>query len=186
MDFRACFSDSFVGFMRDCRLCYWESREFYFILHAMAYAHRAELEFWRRIDIDLVLQSLETYEPSRGDDDPDDIAFLHVRIGDHLFMRQHDERNAVMLSELPPEVRPGDAGETADWIVAELERRGDVESAEYAARDGRKCGQAAMNMLAVAELSATGQPALDPHASDAHEIRARRVAENSRLPQGRI
>jgi hypothetical protein len=126
--------------------------------------------------VELVLGALEMYEPSRNGDDPDVVAFFHERLADHLFMRQHDERNAAMLSELPPEVRPRDACETADWIVTELERRGDVENAEYAERDGRTCGEAAMNLLAVIELSAMGKPALDPHAHDAHELRARRVA----------
>jgi hypothetical protein len=96
-------------------------------------------------------------------------------------MRQHDERNAAMLSELRPEARPDGAYETAHWIWTELERRGDIENAEYAEyaeRDGRKCGEAALNMLAVVELYAMGKPAMDPHAHDAHELRARRVAEH--------
>jgi hypothetical protein len=42
----------------------------------MPYAHRPEWGFWRRVNTELVLTALETYAPSRDDDDPDEVAFF--------------------------------------------------------------------------------------------------------------
>jgi hypothetical protein len=178
--FSSQFIADFTGFMRDCRFRYGESRSFSNILLAIAYAFRPRTEFWERLDLALVVNALESYIPNRASDIADDVEFLHERIADHLYMRQHDERNAAMLAALPPEKRPARADETADWICAELERRGDIESFEYAERDGRKCGQAALIHLAVMEAAAKGETVLDPDAEFAHELRAKALAEAAR------
>ncbi|RQS56877.1 hypothetical protein DID96_37040 [Burkholderia sp. Bp8963] len=174
------FSSQFIadltGFMRDCRFRYDESRSFSNIMVAIAYAYRPHVEFWERLDLALVVTALESYLPNRASDNADDTEFLHERIADHIYMRQHDEHNAAMLAALPPESRPVGAAETADWICAELERKGDIESFEYAERDGRKCGEAALIHLAVMEALAKGQTVLDPDAEFAHELRAKALA----------
>jgi hypothetical protein len=182
-EFRQKFVNQFVGFMRDCNFHYAASRSHSNILCGIAYCHRPSVQYWERLTTALVVEALESYMPTQSTDHPDNVAFLHERITDHLHMRRHDERNALMLAALPVSARPKDAAETADWICAELERLGDEENLEFAETDGVKCGEAALLHLAVLE-SATGDNRMfDPHADYAHELLAQ--AKISALRSGK-
>jgi hypothetical protein len=180
-EFRQKFVTQFVGFMRDCNFHYAASRSHSNILCDIAYCHRPSVQYWERLTTALVVEALEAYMPTQSTDHPDNVAFLHERITDHLYMRRHDERNALMLAALPLDARPKDAAETADWICAELERLEDEKNLEFAETDGATCGEAALIHLAVLE-SATGDiRMLDPHADFAHELLAQAKTSAARF-----
>jgi hypothetical protein len=161
-EFRQQFVTSFVAFMKDCNFHYGLSRSHSNILCALAYCYRPSAHYWEQLTTALVVEALETYMPTQSSDQADNVAFLHQRIADHLYMRQHDEKNALLLATLKPKKRPRNAEDAADWICAKLERMGDQEHLEYAERDGATCGEAALLHLAVIE--ANDNRMLDLHA----------------------
>ncbi|MEI6001998.1 hypothetical protein H3V53_34175 [Paraburkholderia bengalensis] len=177
-EFRQKFIDDFVDFMNRCNFHYAASRSFSNILCDIAYCYRPSIRYWERLTTALIIEALETYMPTLGTDHPDNVSFLQERIADHLYMRQHDERNALLLATLPAATRPENAEEAADWICEELERIGDEEHLEFAERDGAKCGEAALIHLAVLETGANDNRVLDPHADYAHFLLAQAKASS--------
>ena len=183
-EFRNAFVTQFVAFMKECNFHYEKSRSFSSIYAGIAYCYRPSIRYWERLTLAHVAEALEAYLPTRTNEpvhDLDQFLFRCKRIEEHLYMRRHDERNALMLAALPVEARPKCAEKAAHWICLQLKRMGDQESLEYAERDGAKCGEAALIHLEVLEAATTDNPVLDPHAEDAYELLAQATISSARF-----
>jgi hypothetical protein len=149
------FCEDLIAHMRARGLAGKQARTPSYVLDALVSVSRPIEHFWAPIDVDLVMEALNKLgrEVPRTFEDYQGQTHLRQRIADHIFMKQHDERNAQMLARLPIDSRPSDASSATVWICTELERRGDILNLEYAEVDGRKCGRAALQHLAFLETA---------------------------------
>lgn len=173
-NFRTRFISDFVSYMRDCAFTVDEAYAYSSIVYALAISYRPLPNFWRNLDIDIVVTALSVYAPQQSFKTRDayrEYTETMQDIGDHLFMNQHDELNAELLAQMPKAERPGDAWAATDFIYTELENRGDVKNFEYAQRDGYKCGRAALAHLARLEAAANEKAVLSIDAQCAQDVR---------------
>jgi hypothetical protein len=154
--------DALCSYMRDCGM---EASHLAGMTLALAleYVYQPAPTFWREFDIAFVLNAMDQHIPdwrtvvnrktaNRADELAREIEGL---------LRQHafDESNAERIRALPADERPCDATSASDWIHAELTRRGLHEDAVFAARDGNRCGEAALEILHCLEQTQKGIPA---------------------------
>ncbi|WP_343654386.1 hypothetical protein [Paraburkholderia caribensis] len=71
-------------------------------------------------------------------------------------MNAFDESNAERLLAVQKDQRPSDAATALEWIHAELTRQGLHDDAANAARDGYRCGEAALEIIYCIEQAAKG------------------------------
>lgn len=174
------FTEDFVTFMSACGFSLKDASAPFNVSLALEASYRPSPDFWRSLDLRSVQEALNVFA-QRFHAAPGFPAFsdsLAKEIGDILFMNQHDERNADLLSQLSPADRPRDSESASGWICAELLRRGAHGEFEYAQRDGKRCGEAALEQLAVVEAAAQGQP-LKRYQSEVAEICRRAFANRA-------
>ena len=177
-DFRTRFISDFVSYMRDCAFTVDDAYSYSNIVYALAISYRPLLDFWRKLDTDIVVTALSVYAPLQSFNTHSayrEHAETMQDIGDYLFMNQHDELNAELLAQLPKSNRPDEAGSASDWICEEHERRGDIKNFEYAQADGYKCGRAALAHLARLEAAANGKAVLSIDAKCAQDVRKQAI-----------
>lgn len=183
--FREQFIGDFVSYMRDCGLTPEEAHSYSYVVYALAASYRPFPNFWRKLNTDIVVEAVNAYtsrEPVEMSAEPAEHAEWEQDIADHLFMNQHDERNAELLARMAAADRPKDAWSATEWILEELKRQGDIENLEYAERDDYKCGRAALGHLARLEAAANGKAAMTNDARLAQDFRKRAMANDSRRP----
>ncbi|MBK5148590.1 hypothetical protein IQ285_12950 [Burkholderia sp. R-69608] len=149
------FCEDLIAHIRARGLAGKQARTPSYVLDALVSVSRPIEGFWASIDVDLVTGALDEFGRNvpRTVEDYQRRTRLRQRVADHIFMKQHDERNAQMLARLPTDSRPCDSLSATVWICTELERLGDIVNLEYAEVDGRKCGRAALQHLAFLEAA---------------------------------
>ncbi|MFP3588531.1 hypothetical protein SCB29_33590 [Paraburkholderia sp. SIMBA_055] len=75
-----------------------------------------------------------------------------------LEINAFDEANAEMLGSLPTHKRPPDRTSATDWICAEYRRKGETTRLLLAQMDGKRCGEAALEVLRCIEDARAGKP----------------------------
>jgi len=184
-EFRKQFIYDFVSYMRDCAFTQKQAYSYSYIVYALAASYRPLPDFWRKLDTDFVEEALNAYtaqDPIETYPDQEDHSAWKQSIADHLFMHQHDERNAELLAQIPTADRPNDPWAATELILEELKRRCDIENLEYAERDDYKCGRAALGFLARREAAANGKAAPTNDAWLAQDFRKRAMTNYPRQP----
>ncbi|TAL98800.1 MAG: hypothetical protein EPN73_02290 [Paraburkholderia sp.] len=69
-----------------------------------------------------------------------------------------DEANAEMISALPLHDRPSDRASASEWICSEYRRKGQMTELAFAQRDGKRCGDGALDALKCLEDTKAGKP----------------------------
>jgi hypothetical protein len=115
-----------VAFMVDCK---WKDSDVNAsTLHlAFEYAYQPLPRFWRDFDLVTVIEAVsECFPEWRPTVQARNQAAAEVlrEVEEFLHMNAADEANAEIMMALPPQVRPTDEQAAADWICAELEKRG--------------------------------------------------------------
>ena len=70
-----------------------------------------------------------------------------------LQINAFDEANAGMIGALPVRERPADRASASEWICAEHRRKEQTAELAFAQRDGKRCGEGALNVLEFLEMA---------------------------------
>jgi hypothetical protein len=147
-----------VDFMVDCK---WKDSDVNAShLHlAFEYAYQPLPRFWRDFDLATVVEAVSESFPewrSAAQARKQTAEEVLREVEEVLHMNAADEANAELLMALPPRVRPTDEQAAADWICAELEKRGLESELRFAERDGWRCGERALEVAHSLEQATLG------------------------------
>lgn len=147
-----------VSFMVDCK---WKDSDVNAShLHlAFEYAYQPLPRFWRDFDLATVIEAVsERFPEWRSATQARNRTAAEVlrEVGEVLHMNAADEANAELLMALPPLVRPTDEQAAADWICAELRKKGLESELRFAERDGWRCGEGALEVVRSLEQASLG------------------------------
>lgn len=152
-------ADALVGYLRDCKMKASDLVSMNLAL-ALEYVYKPELRFWREFDISFVTDALDRYMPNWREG----VSHTATNAADELVketedllrLNAFDESNAERLLALPADARPSDSTSAFEWIHSELTRHGLHDDAAYAARDGYRCGETALEIIYCLEQAAQG------------------------------
>ncbi|WP_244283856.1 hypothetical protein [Paraburkholderia caballeronis] len=147
-----------VSFLIDCGMKDADVNPSHLSL-AFEYAYEPLPRFWRDFDLATVMDAISARFPdwrSAAQARTQAPAEVLREVEGILYMNAADEANAEMLMALPLRVRPTEAQAAADWIVAELEKRGLESERQLAERDGWRCGERALEVVRSLEPVAKG------------------------------
>jgi hypothetical protein len=150
-----------VAYLRDCKMTATEIVPMNLAL-ALEYVYQPETRFWRELNISLVTDALELHLPNWRDAvnqvTADAAEGLVKEIDDLLRMHAFDESNAERLLAVEEDERPSDAVSASGWIRDELTRLNMHDDAAYVARDGYRCGEAALEIIYCLKQASKGLP----------------------------
>jgi hypothetical protein len=117
---------------------------------AAEYVYQARPRFWREIRVSHFIAAVDRRFPNWRDAlkmKNGGEALLIDDIEEFLCIQAFDEANGEMMLALPPSKRPKDRCSAFEWIFTELTQRGMKEELDFALRDERRCGEAALEVL---------------------------------------
>lgn len=148
-----------LAYLRDCKMAASHLTSMNLAL-ALEYVYRPEARFWRDFNISLVTNAMDQHIPNwrhvvnqKTANAADD---LIKQVEEALRAYEFDEANAERMLSLPTNERPFDRASAFEWIYTELTRLGQHEDAAYAARDGHRCGEAALEVVYCLERANKG------------------------------
>lgn len=152
-------ADALVSYLRDCKMKAPDLVPPNLAL-ALEYVYQPNLTFWREFHISLVIHALDRYLPNWREA----VSHTATNAADQLIkeieslLRSHafDEANAERLLAVHGSERPSDRVQASEWIHGELTRQGLHDDAANAARDGYRCGEAALEITHCLERAANG------------------------------
>jgi hypothetical protein len=151
-------AETVVSFMVDCGLKDADVNPSHLSL-AFEYAYKPLPRFWRDFDIATVIKAVSARFPDwrsavRTHNQTAEVVLREVE--DILRCHAFDEANAEILMALPLQARPTEAQTATDWICAELRKKGLESELRFAERDGRRCGEGALEVVHSLEQAASG------------------------------
>ena len=75
-----------------------------------------------------------------------------------LRVNAFDDANAELIGALPVHERPVDWTSASEWICSEYRRKGQMAELAFAQRDGKRCGDGALDVLKCLEDTKAGKP----------------------------
>ncbi|SKC93246.1 hypothetical protein [Paraburkholderia hospita] len=153
--------DALVAYLTDCQF-----RESQLTVGNVVMAVEAVYEphprFWRDFSLTCVVDAIARVFPDRKPSEskaPRRSAKSLMRdLEEILKLNAFDEANAEMLGALPTHKRPADRTAAADWICAEYRRKGQMTESMVAQIEGKRCGDAALEVLKCIENARAGKP----------------------------
>lgn len=149
--------DALYDYLTDCRFTEKQVNTGIPLL-ALEYVYRPHPRFWRDFDIaylvDAVTRHLPDWQNAANRGTERSSATMLKEVADTLKLYAFDEANAEMIQSLPAQERPADRHSAFEWISSELTKRGLTAEREYAMRDGRRCGEGALQVVRCLEAAA--------------------------------
>ncbi|REG50884.1 hypothetical protein B0G80_7349 [Paraburkholderia sp. BL6669N2] len=127
---------------------------------SLEYAYKPLPRFWRDLDPTTVVEAISERFPnwrSAAQDDEQNPANVLLDLEAIVYCNALDEANAEMMMALPLPARPKTGAAAAEWIFAELRKRGLAIELIFAQRGGNRCGEAALEVLHCLEHAAMGK-----------------------------
>jgi hypothetical protein len=147
--------DALVGYLKDCQFSESQLNVGNLVM-AVEAVYEPHPRFWRDLNLmcvfDAVARVFPDWTPSGRNKS------LVPGVEEVLELNAFDEANAEMLGSLPQHQRPEERVSAADWICAEYRRKGQVKELQLAQMDGRRCGEAALEVLSCIENARAGKP----------------------------
>ena len=151
--------DALVDYLRDCKMKASDLVPMNLAL-ALEYIYQPRLTFWREFDISLVIHALDKYianwRETVNQPESNEAEGLLKEVEEILRLHAFDESNAERLLALHGGDRPSGRAQASEWIHAELTQLGLHDDAAYAARDGYRCGEGALEIVYCVEQAAKG------------------------------
>ncbi len=128
---------------------------------AMDYVYQAHPRFWRDFSptfvADAVVRVFPDWKSAAGKASRR-LKRLLVGVKEVLELHAFDEANAELIGSLPVYERPTDRTSASEWICSEYRRKGQMAELARAQRDGKRCGDGALDILACLENAKAGKP----------------------------
>ncbi|BEU27465.1 hypothetical protein [Paraburkholderia sp. 22B1P] len=152
--------DALVAYLTDCQFNESQLNVANLVM-AVEAVYEPHPRFWRDLSltcvVDAVARVFPDWKPS-GRKAPRRRAKSLMRdVEEVLELNAFDEANAEMLGSLPKQKRPGDRKSAAEWICAEYRRKGQTTELVFAQADGKRCGEAALEVLRCVENARAGK-----------------------------
>ncbi|EUC18722.1 hypothetical protein [Paraburkholderia hospita] len=152
--------DALVAYLTDCQFSESQLNVGNLVM-AVEAVYEPHPRFWRDLNLmcvfDAVARVFPDWTPS-GRNAPRRATSLMRELEEVLKLNAFDEANAEMLGSLPKHKRPEDRLSAADWICAEYRRKGQTTELLFAQMDGKRCGEAALEVLRCIENARAGKP----------------------------
>ncbi|MEZ2352232.1 hypothetical protein [Caballeronia sp. RCC_10] len=127
---------------------------------SLEYAYKPLPRFWRELDPTTVVEAISERFPnwrSASEEDEQKAENVLIDLEAIVYCNALDEANAEMMMALPLPARPKTGEAAAEWIFAELRKRGLAIELIFAQRGGNRCGEAALEVLHCVEHAAMGK-----------------------------
>ncbi|SKC83365.1 hypothetical protein SAMN05445504_3610 [Burkholderia sp. CF099] len=152
--------DALVSYLTDCQFSESQLNVGNLVM-AVEAVYEPHPRFWRDLSptcvVDAVARVFPNWKPS-GRNAPLRVESLMRGVEEVLELNAFDEANAEMLGSLPMHKRPEDRTSATDWICAEYRRKGQMTELLFAQMDGKRCGEAALEVLRCIENARAGKP----------------------------
>ncbi|SDI70907.1 hypothetical protein SAMN04487926_12271 [Paraburkholderia steynii] len=152
--------DALVAYLTDCQFNESQLNVGNLVM-AVEAVYEPHPRFWRDLSltcvVDAVARVFPDWKPS-GRKAPRRFKSLMHELEKALELNAFDEANAEMLGSLPRHTRPDDRTSATDWICAEYRRKGQMTELLFAQMDGKRCGEAALEVLRCIENARAGKP----------------------------
>ncbi|MPW23901.1 hypothetical protein GCT13_46330 [Paraburkholderia sp. CNPSo 3157] len=152
--------DALVAYLTDCRFSESQLNVGNLVM-AVEAVYEPHPRFWRDLSLTCVADAIARVFPDwkpNGRQTPHGGKSPMRDIEKVLELYAFDEANAEMLLSLPKHKRPEDRTSAADWICAEYRRKGQTTELLFAQMDGKRCGEAALEVLRCVENARGGKP----------------------------
>lgn len=152
--------DALVAYLTDCQFSESQLNVGNLVM-AVEAVYEPHPRFWRDFNLtcvfDAVARVFPDWKPS-GREAPRRLKSLMRSVEEVLELNAFDEANAEMLGSLPTHKRPPDRIAATDWICAEYRRKGQTTRLLLAQMAGKRCGEAALEVLRCIEDARAGKP----------------------------
>ncbi|CAG9269820.1 hypothetical protein [Paraburkholderia caribensis] len=152
--------DALVGYLKDCQFSESQLNVGNLVM-AVEAVYEPHPGFWRTLSLTCFVEAIARVFPEwkpGGRNAQRHAKSLMRDLEEVLELNAFDEANAEMLSSLPKHKRPDDRTSAADWICAEHRRKGQWAELLLAQMDGKRCGEAALEILRCIENARAGKP----------------------------
>jgi len=152
--------DALVAYLTDCQFSESQLNVGNLVM-AVEAVYEPHPRFWRDLSLPCIADAIARVFPDwkrserqtlRG------VKSLMRDIEEVLEINAFDEANAEMLGSLPTHKRPPDRTAATDWICAEYRRKGETTRLPLAQMAGKRCGEAALEVLRCIEDARAGKP----------------------------